>query len=244
MRTHKNFAGARTKKFRATQSGVELLSENKDLAERIKQFCSHDIRPEDCFRGAKFIAKGTIAQVWNIGGVAVKISTPTTSVHSWEAGHPARPKNLINQFDFTRALDVHLSKDKESGVIVPEPFFALRSQYGSYLYAQKNMVGWHYLGRAFYEHKIAAIDHERDTTYTELSSVIKNRINAAMLGSPLRLGLDDLGLNQGETLHNGNILVPISNAPLETSPLCIIDQPHGAINGKTALILNNLFARD
>jgi hypothetical protein len=200
-----------------TPEGQTFLQESEDLQQALDAFWDSE-SPEWAI-GGRFIGTGKFSSVRLIGGVALKISSPTSSQYSYENGKATRAERLTAQFSFLRALGTHLQKTDPT-IYVPQQFFAAHSKHDAYLLGQEYMEGW--MPIADWADK--NYPPEEDAAWSSMSKHIKGRIEAAVAGTKLRRGLNDLRLEK-PGIHGDNILIPQDAEPTGDMPLCILDQP-------------------
>ncbi len=205
----------------ATEQGTQWLEEHPSFFDLAKQFSETRDRPERYFEKTTFIGMGENSEVRCIGGIAVKVATPTTGRASYNHGCGIKPENLVGQFRLLIALDECLTDHTD--ITIPEQYFALHTRAGD-LRAEQYMIGWV---------SLYALARDRDypsDQAQEINEAVKRRVVSALGRSVFKPGLD-LGLGNNEYLHSRNILTPEHIDNPETGPLCIIDQPATGIAG-------------
>ena len=215
--------------FTATPAGHQLLEASPELQEVANRFLeSND--PEDAFREhGTHLGMGSNSELRVVGGAVVKISTLTTGRQAHRTHSEIEPEDLIGQFDFMRALGAELEQMPQADVVVPEQFFAIKSNRDDYLLVQQNMVGWQPIG-----------SWSSDRGYGPRRSPngiyepVKQRLRDTLGSSALKHGVNDLGIWSKRPLHGGNLLVPKDADNLD-GPLCIIDQPASGWRAKFAV---------
>jgi hypothetical protein len=199
-----------------TPAGQRYIDADPALQDLIERFWES---PEpEMVLGGVFIGAERYSKVCRVGGLAIKVSSPTSSRDSDEQGRPLRAENLVNQFNYLTALRQHL-QERDPSIVVPEQFFVLRSRHKAYLAGMTHMEDWLPYHTWMPERFGEVTSEARD-----FADSIRQRILNAVHDSPLRDGLTDLKLDRDQ-LHGGNILLPASHGPGPDTPLCIIDQP-------------------
>lgn len=201
----------------ATEEGRGIVLASPALQVTIERFLAAS-RPELAV-GGRFLGVGRYSTVREIDGIAVKVSSPTSSRDTHESGLPRPPENLLKQFTYMQALGDYL-EGGGSDIIVPQQYFAIRSPYNGFLLGQQCMNGWEEIG----EWADRIFQPDEKTAFEAAAEQIKSRIIRVMTHTALRHGLNDLHLTKSG-LHGGNILVPAGVGAATDMPLCIIDQP-------------------
>ncbi len=212
----------------ATAEGYDLLESHLPLQQAVERFLAAE-QPERAMR-ARCIGAGRFSYVWLLdGGVVIKISSPTSSMDAHGLGQPLIAEPLTAQFSYLRALREHLER-RDPSITTPRQFFVLQSAYGAYLLCQEYMDGWESLGqwvKRVLDPAVVFQDERAILTNPVVRASedrIRQRLRAAVAGTTLRHGLNDLRLDTGP-LHWGNLLVP-QTTPADAEPrLCLIDQP-------------------
>lgn len=203
-----------------TPAGQEHIDASPALQAVIERFW--DSPEPEAVLGGLFIGSERFSKVCRIGGLAIKVSSPTSSQDTYDTGEPITPENLIDQFNYLTALREHLAK-QDTSITVPEQFFVLRSRYNGYLAGMTHMADW-LPYREWAPQWLPGSETAEHAAAAEFSDSIKQRIRAAVQGTPLWDGLNDLKLHKPQ-IHGGNILLPAEHKPAPDTPLCIIDQP-------------------
>ncbi len=209
-----------------TESGLERVASSPQLLELLSRYCVTDGKPEACFVGIPSIGTGCNSEVWEVDGMAVKLSTETTGRSAWLRG-PTAPENLLNQFRFMDALAVYFGNNAE--VTAPDQYLALRSPHGAYLLVQQYMGGWQSL-QSWIDGRPTLMDDP-----APIVAGVKERIKSNTRNPLIRLGLDDLGLPRQRPLYTKNILVPSDTECADETQICIIDQPSRRLCGHVAV---------
>lgn len=156
-----------------------------------------------------------------IGGVVMKVSTPTSSRDTYESGKPVPPENLVKQFTFLNELREYLDQRPDSNITAPKQFFVAHSSDDSFLLGQQWMEGW----QTFGEWADANYSQAEEAECAAMVASVKARIIAAVTDKALLEGLNDLHLERDGKINGGNLLVPTGASRDDGLPLCIIDQP-------------------
>lgn len=201
----------------ASEEGRGIVSASPALQSTIERFLASD-QPELTV-GGRFLGVGRYSTVREIDGIAIKISSPTSSRDTHESDLPRPPEDLLKQFTYMQALGGYLEAG-DSDIIVPQQYFAIRSPYNGFLLGQQYMNGWEEIG----EWADRIFQPDERTAFETAAVQIKSRIIRAVANTALRHGLNDLHLTKSG-LHGGNILVPAGAGAATDMPLCIIDQP-------------------
>lgn len=176
---------------------------------------------------ARLLGAGRFSFTFEVGGAAIKFSSPYSSRDSFDhGGKPFPAEDLALQYDVLYALGEHLAGRPE-GVTTPEQYLALRTADDTRLLGQEYMNRW----RAVEARTIDEFGDPTSVTLADerrvasLATAYRRRLREAVRDFKLRVHLNDLSFHRKSGIHGGNILVP-DGEPLDAStPLCIIDQP-------------------
>ncbi len=210
----------------STPVGDELLANNEVLQTAMGLFAAAQEPHKAHVPGSRLLGAGEFGFTFEIGGIAVKISSPTSSQKSFDLGRPLPPEDLRKQFLTLAALREHL-QGKEEGIVTPEQYFVATTPYKAFILAQEYMNGWvSYEDRTSQVFGPAVETNATDRQeIAQVSAGIRQRIFRALGGFALINNINDLALHKESGVHGGNLLVP-ETANFDTNmPLCIIDQP-------------------
>lgn len=219
--------------FQATPEGLELLESSEQLQSLVTRFGDAEHYAHNALYNpdrSMSLGTGANAEVWRVDGVAVKASTPMSGKEAKRIKEPVKPEDLIGQFDFMRALGIDLKQRGHDDVIVPEQYFALRSQGSDYLLAQQYMEGWQSVGTWAADRGYGIGGRNPEVIFNPL----RNRLRAALGSSALKRGVNDMGIWGSSPFHGGNLLMQRDSDSLE-GPLCIIDQPSRGLRAKMGI---------
>jgi hypothetical protein len=221
----------------ATDAGEVWLAEHPSFQRLVDGFLELEGqsggRPEWAFKDNPYIGMGGRSEVWEVGGAAIKLSTPTTGRHHWLEGERT-VENLKNQYTFLQALGRECAEHDEYGITIPDQLLVVRTSGGNYIRAERYMRGWQ---------SVYALVQRLGVDETEkarVSEAIKARIKGTIGQSVLfRMGLNEIGLRRNTVLYAQNVLLPkgTPKAELADARICIIDQPSDGFSGKVAAAL-------
>jgi hypothetical protein len=221
-----------------TPQGAEWLEENPDFMDLLEAYCSTVDEPETLFNieGVNHIGWGSNSLVVEYGGLALKLSTPSTGRQAWDRGDPVKPEDMIGQLRFLDGLGEHLAKGK-SNVSTTEQYLALNGPFGN-LRLEEHKIGYATLGRTLFD-RLHNNKNQRFTIDEEVEIIKKerqaNKIVRTRVGNAVGHTVFALGMDFGRRLHNDNVLVPVGVDIPEDGPLCVIDQPSRNIFGSFAM---------
>jgi hypothetical protein len=208
-----------------TPEGGQKLAGNNALREAVELYVAEDEPEKFAPAGSRMLGIGKHSFTFLVEGVALKVSSPTSSQKAFDTGQPVDPEDLSEQFTVLAALSVHL-RQTSYGVFTPEQYFVVRTPVGAYLLAQEYLEGWTSL-----EKRASHLYGDRDLTDADLDEAeevvagLRVRVTRALEGFPMRGSINDLGLHHPRGLHGGNLMVPIDEPLRATTKLAIIDQP-------------------
>lgn len=219
----------------STPDGLAQLDANERLQAALDVLVRSPRAEEVALPDTRLLGSGKFARTLLIGGVAVKISTPTSSKRAIETRRPHPPEDLGRQFTVLDALWSYF-KQRRDGFCAPRQYFVSRTPDNTFILAQQFMAGWTSLSeRAFevygYEHAMGDAKREHQQAF---DTHLLRRVVNELRGFELRSEINDLVQKKttpaadGTPLpafHGGNILVPAAAALDEQTPICIIDQP-------------------
>ncbi len=209
-----------------TPAGREILRGSSVLQDRVRGFIEakepHKVRS----RQLNYVGNGRFSYVFEADGIALKVSSPTTSRDAFEQKNQLYAEDLTKQFVCLNGLYRHL-QGQTTSVITPEQYFAVRAPEHTFILAQQYMEGWQpwddWVDATFGYDTEAAAEPELQ----QLEADIKNRLRRAIGGFAMRDCVNDLV--HDDKLHWGNILLPTGHAPTQDVPVCVIDQPKSLI---------------
>lgn len=202
---------------RFTPAGHDIIRTEPRIQALLTRFW--DAPEPEVVVGGRFVGAGRYSTVSLVGGIAVKICSPTSSQDYFETGIRRAPEDLIAQFDFLGELHDHLNQH-DGNITTPEQFFVMRSEHHGYLLGQEYMEGY----QSFIDWANDTIPVEREDIYQETYTQIKQRIKDSVAGTELGHHMTDLRLDK-DGMHGGNVLVPAGTMPGPDMPFCVIDQP-------------------
>lgn len=203
-----------------TPEGANILQGNTELYDALGDFWESEYPEVALASHGKMIEAGGLCHVREIGSIAVKISSATSSNASELFGIAFEPEDVDAQFHFLGELRNHLLQRDET-IITPRQYFLARSHYGMYLHGQEYMRDWLTLRR--WSETVFEID-EQETDLLDFCSILKSRIQEAVEGTSLDAPLNDLFYDYSR-INFDNILVPCNAKPNPDIRICIIDQP-------------------
>ena len=221
------FAEAAINQFEANSEGQELIVASTKISDIVLRFCeSPDLEIKQHTDG--YIGIGNNSEVWNVDGLALKISTFQSGKYGWEHGSH-KPENLIQQYMFMSVLHSFGAEFSNYKIRIPKQYFALETPRGDFLRAEEYMQDWI---------PIDELTVTKDLTRSQKNNIFistKQRISQAAGMTIMRLGLNDLGLRPNTPLHAKNILMHKDTNNIVDGELCVIDQPQSGILGRIAI---------
>ena len=172
---------------------------------------------EDLLEQADIIGNGTMSQVYGIGPLAVKLSTPETINGLRTSEKPLEPEDLVAQVRFMNVLRHYVDGETAGGITTPRHHLAIhvsRDGQRHSLSVMENMRGWSSVEDVLISNDCTA---ERSAAVLQM---IGGRIATAIEGSPFASVLKDLDLDAAgsygtyaaplheRTVRGDNILVP------------------------------------
>lgn len=210
-----------------TPRGEKLLDETP-LRTAMEQFVGAPESHKARVPGIRLLGAGKYSFTFAVEGVALKISSTTTSQESHDKRMPIPGENLEKQFEVLAELEEHL-RDTDEGITTPNQFFVSHTPNKTYLLAQELKEGWVPLEQRTSE-EYGHVDFLSPAAAKEIKAWtldMRSRLERSLAGFALRSSINDLGLHHATGLHGGNILVA-GDADLRNDPeLAIIDQPGG-----------------
>jgi hypothetical protein len=186
--------------------GSEWLATHGDL---VSDFLGKNLweAPEECFSAqGDFVGMGMNANVYSVGGIALKVVTPLIGRIAYKHTRNPRLENLVRQSEFMTALNNRL---EGFGITLPKQHFAIKAP------------GRSLKGEELLENHatpfIVSIGLSK-TDRDDFLDTIEGRVNSA-IGHGLLSRALDIGLNR-------NILIPRDTEDPSTTPISLIDQPH------------------
>lgn len=211
-----------------TEQGEKLLSEPR-LRTAIEQFIAAPESHKARVPGIRLLGAGKYSFTFAVEGIALKISSTTTSQKAHDTQAPVPGENLERQFEVLARLEQHLRTTSE-GVATPDQFFVSYTPNQTYLLGQELKDGWVPLEQRTSEEYGHAdfLSAAAEKEIRAWTADMRSRLTRALTGFELRPLVNDLGLHHSTGLHGGNVLVA-GDADLRKDPeLVIIDQPSGA----------------
>jgi len=218
-------SGSNIEEFRATKHGLAVLEGCTPIQEAIKTFSNDPQNPNVLHDYGPVVGTGNTSMVWDIGGVAVKVSSDST-----RSSIVSPTENLVLQMRFMHALQQYLEEHGKSsdphtpGIIAPHQYFAARVP-GATILVQEYMTRDYWMPLSDW---MRAANYPQENI-GELADKLRQRIHGALRDSALRLGVVDV-VPDGQ-LHAENVLVPNDTQDPSRAWLCIIDQPSRGVNG-------------
>lgn len=206
----------------ASAEGMALLSTNDALGKTALSFCEYPEFAHMLVEGDNYINSGRFSDVCEVGGIALKLSTPMTGNLSRNTEQPTFVEDLIDQYGFMTDLHKWLRERPDSDISVPEQYFAIQKG-DSYLLAMQHMKGMEPL------HLWVRRRWTDELDKISASFAIGSRIINVLKGSNLWYGMTDtssIGAAEDISiqLDSTNILVSAKDGDPETARIGIIDQ--------------------
>lgn len=208
-----------------TPEGERKLAESEALRGAVMRYI-HEPRPEMYApQGGRVLGIGKYSFTFFVEGIALKVSSFTSSQKAFDTGSPTEPDNLEEQFEVLAALSAHL-REKDEGITTPEQFFVARTPSGAYLLGQQCLEGWLSLEKRAYQlYGTGDVgDHEMAQVQATIAG-LRARIIRSLEGFALVARINDLALHYPDGLHAGNVMVPIDEPLSGNIRAAIIDQP-------------------
>ncbi len=208
-----------------TPEGEQRLAESTALREAVEQYVASDEPEKFVPAGGRLLGIGKYSFTFLIEGIALKVSSPTSSQKAFDAGRPMQPENLEEQFKVLSELGKHLSCTNE-GVVAPGQFFVINSPVGAYILGQQYLEGWVSLERrANQVYGNRELTDEEITEAMDMTLALRGRIVCSLAGFSMLASINDLGLHHPVGLHGGNVMVPGNEVLGPNTRVAIIDQP-------------------
>lgn len=224
----------------STQRGRELLRTRQPLRHALGLFVAAPEAHKVPVPGAYVLGAGRYGYTLAVDGIAVKITTPTSSQESFDRGVPLPPEDLTRQFEVMGELHNYLDGEPE-GVTAPEQFFVAHTPKDAYILGQQLMHGW-----VTVEEQTDIVhgwtDPEDEAATLEIrrwTAALRARLQRALGGFAYLHMLDDLAFHKSSGVHAGNLLVPRQESLNPDTPLCIIDQPGHELRTKRKATMND-----
>jgi hypothetical protein len=230
--------GLQMREFAGTPKGIDLLEGDAALQETVALFA--ELESEQALSGQEYLGNGNLGIVAGMGELAIKVATPDTINREHDFSSKWQVNDLVGQFTYMTAFGKQCEAHPDSGISVPEQYFALKTRGGNFLSVQERIRGAHTL-EEWKEKQDDADEAIAQGTYF----AIHKRITAIVPElDPLRPGLGDLLVAGAPFVRGSNILIPAETEKPHTEDLTVIDQPGPGHRGKLAARTARINLRD